>query len=220
MSRHRGGGGEAGHVLHSHICGLDFRTVPPFDYADNDPGDPAFVKATKFIKGRYSVEEYLACSMYPFSARVSFEGVADGVSPVSRLKLPLPKFEVVRKDDEDDVQFLARVELDAEGVVGSYTRLEHDVCVTSLRDGGCPNRVFELAGVAYKSHPVPGTDAFTEASKKRKMDAAGKSPVVKRVKAPRKKKGGTHECCCTSGENWLDATYRSGGGFGETSEEE
>jgi hypothetical protein len=34
---------------------------------------------------------------------------------------------------------------------------------------------------------VPGTEAFTEASKKRKMDVAGKTPI-KRVKASGKKK--------------------------------
>jgi hypothetical protein len=39
--------------------------------------------------------------------------VTDGVTPGSRLKLPLSKFHAVRKDDEDDVQFLARVELEA-----------------------------------------------------------------------------------------------------------
>jgi hypothetical protein len=102
------------HALRSHICGLDFRTEPPFDCADDDSGDAAFVKATKFIRGQDAMEEYLACDVYSLSASVSFEGVADGVTPVSRLKLPLSKLEVVHRDDEDDIQFLARVELDAE----------------------------------------------------------------------------------------------------------
>jgi hypothetical protein len=34
--------------------------------------------------------------------------------------------------------------------------------------------VLELAGVAYGPRPVPGSDASTEVSKKRKMDAPGK----------------------------------------------
>jgi hypothetical protein len=110
------------------------------------------------------------------------------MTPVSWLKLPMPKFLAVRKDNEDHVQFLARVELDAEGVVCSYTHPEHDTCVASLCNGGRLNHVFELAGVAYMPRPVPGTYAFTEASKRRKMDAAGKTPV-KRAKAPGKKKG-------------------------------
>jgi hypothetical protein len=75
----------------------------------------------------------------------------------------LPKFEAVRKDDGDDVHFLVRVDLDAEGVVGSYTHLEHDACLASLCNGGHLNHVFELVGVTYKSCLVPGTDAFTEA---------------------------------------------------------
>jgi hypothetical protein len=94
----------------------------------------------------------------------------------------------IHKDDEDDVQFLVRVELDTEGVVGSYTRPEHDTCVASLRNEGRLNCVFELVGVAYRPRLVPGTEAFTEASRKRKMDVTGKTPV-KRVEAPRKKKG-------------------------------
>jgi hypothetical protein len=42
--------------------------------------------------------------------------------------------------------------------------------------------------VAYRPRPVPGSDAFTEASKKRKADAARKA-LVKRPRASRKKKG-------------------------------
>jgi hypothetical protein len=49
----------------------------------------------------------------------------------------------------------------------------HDVCVASLRNGGHLNRVFELVGVAYKSRLVPGIDAVTKASKKRKMESTG-----------------------------------------------
>jgi hypothetical protein len=53
------------------------------------------------------------------------------------LKVPLPKFTAVRKDDdEDDVQFLARVELEAEGIVGSYTKPEHDACLAHVCNGG------------------------------------------------------------------------------------
>jgi hypothetical protein len=48
--------------------------------------------------------------------------------------------------------------------------------------------VFELAGVAYGPRLVPGSNAFTEASKKRKADATGKAPA-KRARASKKKKG-------------------------------
>jgi hypothetical protein len=107
------------------------------------------VKATSAIRGQDTVWEYLACEMYPLSACVSFEGITDGVTLVSRVRLPLPMFCAVRTDDEDDVQFLARAALEAESVVGGYSRPEHDACVASLPNGGRLNRVFELVGVAY-----------------------------------------------------------------------
>jgi hypothetical protein len=109
------------------------------------------------------------------------------VTPVSKLRMPLPKFVDVRKDDEDNVEFLARVELEAKGIVRSYTHPEHDSCITNLHDRGHLNRVFELAEVAYGPWPELGIEEFTEASKKRRMDAAGKNPG-KRVRALRKKK--------------------------------
>jgi hypothetical protein len=121
------------------------------------------------------VEEFVACGMHPLPAGVGFDKVANLVTPVSKLKVHLPKFVVVHKDDKDDVQFLTRVELEAEGIMGSYTRLEHEACAVRLRNGGRLNRVFELVEVAYGPRSEPGTEEFTEASKKRKMDAAGKN---------------------------------------------
>jgi hypothetical protein len=76
-------GGKVVHILHSYLCGLDFQTCPPFDCADEDSRDVAFIRATNFIGGRDAVEEKLACRMYPMSASVGFERVANGVTPVS-----------------------------------------------------------------------------------------------------------------------------------------
>jgi hypothetical protein len=75
------------------------------------------------------------------------------------------------------------VELEAESAVGSYSRPEHDVCVASVPKGGRLNPMFDLAGVLYGPRPVP----CTEASKKMKMDAVGKT-AAKRSKARGKKK--------------------------------
>jgi hypothetical protein len=47
--------------------------------------------------------------------------------------------------------------------------------VASLPNGGRLNRVFELAGVVYGPRPVPGCEAYTKASRKRKADAHGKT---------------------------------------------
>jgi hypothetical protein len=114
--------------------------------------------------------------------------------------MPLPKFVVVHKDDsEDDVKFLARVELEAKGIVGRYTRPEHDSCIANLRNVGCLNRVFELAGVAYKPRSELGTEELTKASKKRKIEAAGKN-LSKRVRALGKKKTETTKAAVPEGK--------------------
>jgi hypothetical protein len=134
------------------------------------------------------VEEFIACGMYPLAAGASFGRVTTRSTPISKLKVLLPKFTAVCKDNnEDDVQFLARVELEAEGIVGSYTKVEHNACLVHVRNGGRLNHVFEIVGAADGPRVVPDTDEFTEAVRERKLDAAGKNPS-KRPKAVVKKK--------------------------------
>jgi hypothetical protein len=180
------------------MCSLNLQTEPPFDCGDDDSGDTTF-RATKFIEGRDAVEEFVACGMHPLAAGVGFDKVATLVTPVSKLRVPLPKFVAVHKDDEDNVQFLTRVELEAEGIVGSYTRPEHDACVTNLRNGGRLNQVFELAEVAYGPQPEPGTEEFTGPSKKMRMDAAGKNSS-KHARALEKKKVETAKAAVPQGK--------------------
>jgi hypothetical protein len=93
---------------------VEFLTEPPINCPDSDMGDVS-VKSTGFIRGQ-DVIEYLACGLYPLSANVSFDEVANGVTPVLMLKLLFPKFHDVCSDEEDDLKFLARVELEAKNV--------------------------------------------------------------------------------------------------------
>jgi hypothetical protein len=88
------------------------------------------------------VEEYLACEMYPLSAGVGFEKVTNGVTPVLRLKLPLPKFRIERKDDKDDVQFVERVELEMKSVNAPTFRyhVDEDIPCSDLQ-------IFQWTGV-------------------------------------------------------------------------
>jgi hypothetical protein len=79
------------------------------------------------------VEEYLAYDQYRLSI----------------------KFALIMSEDESEAQFLVKVELEAENVVGSYSGAEHDACIKSLPNGSCLNRVFEMAGIAYGRRPVP-----------------------------------------------------------------
>jgi hypothetical protein len=112
----------------------------------------------------------------------------------------LPKFATVCKNDnEDDVQFLARPKLEAEGIVGSYTKVEHDACLAHVCNRGLLNCVFELAGVAYGSHDMPGTNEFSEALRKRKLDATRKNQS-KHTKAAGKKENGCREGCSVKGK--------------------
>jgi hypothetical protein len=82
------------------------------------------------------------------------------------------------------------VDLEVENIVGSYGPREHDACVLSLPNGGHLNQVFEKASIAYSARSAPGTEASTEASKKRKVDDLGKNPG-KRAKVATKKKAGS-----------------------------
>jgi hypothetical protein len=133
------------------------------------------------------VEEFVACSMHPLAASVRFKRIETFVTLVLKLRVPLPRLVAIHKDDEDNVQFLARVELEAECIVGSYTRPEHDACIGNLHNGGHLNWVFELTEVVYGPRLEPGIEEFTEASKKRKINAAGKNPG-KHAKVLMKKK--------------------------------
>jgi hypothetical protein len=69
---------------------------------------------------------------------------------------------------------LARIELKAENIIGSYSRPKHEICTNYLSNGAQLNRVFELAGVSHGPQPQLGTEVSMEASKQRKTDAYGR----------------------------------------------
>jgi hypothetical protein len=114
------------------MSGLRFSTEPPFDCPDDNLSDHAFIWASKSIGGRDAGEEFVAYGVWPLAVNVSFDQVLVGATPVSKLKMPLPKFVAARRDGEDDAEFLARVELEAKVVVGSYTHPEHNAFIAGL----------------------------------------------------------------------------------------
>jgi hypothetical protein len=175
------------HALRSHMSGLHFYMEPPFVCPDDDLSDAAFIWASKFIGGQDAMEEFAACGVWPLGAGVNFDQASVGVTLVSKLKVPLPNFMTSHKDD---IKFLVRVELDAKIIVGSCTRPKHDACISGLHNEGRMNRVLDLAWVAYGPRLVPGSGAFTEASKKRTTYSVGKV-LAKRPKVPEKKKAET-----------------------------
>lgn len=109
------------HALRSHMSGLRFCAESHLVSLDDDLSDTAFVWAFKFVGGWDAVEEFMACGVYLLAAGVSFDQVSIDMTPVSKMKMPLPKFVVARKDGEDDIKFFAWVELDVKGIGSNYT---------------------------------------------------------------------------------------------------
>jgi hypothetical protein len=101
------------------------------------------------------VEEFVSCDVWLLAAGVSFEHVKNDLTPVSQLKVPLPRFPVSCEDEEGDAHFLVRVEQEARNIMGSYTRVEHEACLVSLPNNGRLNRVLEVVGVAYAPRLTP-----------------------------------------------------------------
>jgi hypothetical protein len=145
---------------------LDYEVEPLVDCVDTDMNVVAFIRATTMIRHRDAVKDFLACGMYPFSAGFGFKGVTDGTTTVLKVVVPLLVFPVESVSVENTHHFLAKVEVDAERILGSYGPKEHEACIAvKLPNGGRLNRVFEQMGVAYALHPLPGIHVVATARK-------------------------------------------------------
>jgi hypothetical protein len=138
--------GKSVYTLHSSMAPLDFSTEPSFECGDDDSGDLVFIHTTSLIGGWDTVEEYLACRIFPLLASFNFTEIADEKTLILKVIVPMPEFPLAKLQGEGNDHFLVRVELGAENVVGSYGRAEHDACIQALPNGGWLNRVFEKAG--------------------------------------------------------------------------
>jgi hypothetical protein len=142
------------------------------------------------IRGHDAIEEFLACKMYLLVADFGFKNVTDGTTIMSKVVVPFPIFPVESLSTENTHHFLAKVETDAEPILGSYGPKEHDVCIVmKLLNGGHLNRVFKKMGVAYAPHLMSGIDAFAAAMRKWKADTSEKM-AAKKAKVARVKKVG------------------------------
>jgi hypothetical protein len=56
------------------------------------------------------MEEFVSCGIWLLATSVSFEHVKVHFTPVSKLKVHLPRVPLSREDEEDDTHFLERVE--------------------------------------------------------------------------------------------------------------
>jgi hypothetical protein len=82
----------------------------------------AFVHATASIGGRYTVEKFMACKIYPLESGVGFRGVTIGTTPMSKVPTPLPVLPVEVVSEESASRILAEVETEAKESLGASGR--------------------------------------------------------------------------------------------------
>jgi hypothetical protein len=176
-------GGKSVFALHSQMSELDYAVEPEVECSDDDPNDATFIWAATTIGGRYVVEEYLACKMYLLAVGFDFRKVSMGTTPMSKVETPLPLFTVGTIPMEHASHVLAKVETEAERVLGSFGPSEYDALVAmNILNSGWLNRVFEQMGVPYAPYPLPGSKASEAAIRKWKAEVSTKS-AAKKVKA-------------------------------------
>jgi hypothetical protein len=162
------------YALYDCMTDLSFVTDPPFDFPDGAGGggvsDAAFIKATRTIGGRDTVEEYMACGLLLQSMSFELGEVADGEMPVSKLPVQMLDFLVTGPPEKTNGQFRARVELATANVIGRYTRREHKACIEALPNQGRVNRGFKHVGVPYRPRLEPAFEANEEAARKSKQN--------------------------------------------------
>jgi hypothetical protein len=56
------------------------------------------------------VDKFVCCGVWPLAAGVSFEHVKVSLTPISKVKVPLPRFPLSREDHEDGTGFFVRIE--------------------------------------------------------------------------------------------------------------
>jgi hypothetical protein len=147
-------GGKSVHAPHTRMSKLDYAIEPEVEHLDDDPNDAVFIQATATIGGCDAVKEYVVCKMYPLSIGFSFESVALGTTPVSKVETPLPLFIVGNVAIEYATSVLAEVETEAKKVLGSFRPKQYDALYkVNIPNSGCLNRVLRQMGVRYAPHP-------------------------------------------------------------------
>jgi hypothetical protein len=111
------------HLLHSQMSSLNYLTEPPHNFAVDDVNARAFELATKIIGGRNTIEEFLACSILPFSDNWDLK-VEKAEAPLSKVVAPLLKAPTMKVMQETDADFDTRVAKSANRLVGNYSLTE------------------------------------------------------------------------------------------------
>jgi hypothetical protein len=128
---------------------LDYTIETEVEFLDSDPSDAAFIQVTTTIRGHDSIEELVACKMYPLTSSFGFRGVTIGTTPMLNTRTPLPLFPEANISAENVAHVLTEIEMEAERILGSFGPKEHDALNTAkIMNGGCVNRVLEQMGVS------------------------------------------------------------------------
>jgi hypothetical protein len=136
------------HFLHSQMTSLDYLMELTHIYVEDDVNDRAFIRVTTNIGGHDVVEEYLVCGVWPLSATWDLSDVEEAEAPLLKVMVPLPKVFAMKGSKEKDHEFVMRVCVGANKLVGSYGLMEHQACMSQIRNG-CLKHVFEVASVKY-----------------------------------------------------------------------
>jgi hypothetical protein len=119
-------GGKSVHALRSRMSALDYTMEPKVKCLDKNASDDSFVRAAATIGGHDAVEEFLACKMYPLASCFSFWDVAIGMTPVLKVRTPLPLFPVEAVPTENACYVLAGIETNTVRILASSGLKEYD----------------------------------------------------------------------------------------------
>jgi hypothetical protein len=112
----------------------------------------AFIEVTSLIGGNDAVEEFLASGMWSLGRWFGFE-VDMKASPLSKVTVRMPRIATAIGEQETGDKFNARIEKNANKVIGRYNLAEH-TAYQGLRHGRL-NHVFELARFLCQPRPEP-----------------------------------------------------------------
>jgi hypothetical protein len=123
---------------------LNYLTDAPFECDPEDVNVAAFAEATSIIGACDTMEEFLACGMWPLSEKFGFE-VETREMPLTKVMVPMLKVTPTIGAQESEAAFDKRIVNAANLLVGNYNIIEHNA-YKGLRHGQL-NHVFELVSL-------------------------------------------------------------------------
>jgi hypothetical protein len=187
---------------------LEYLTVPPHNCPEDNSNDNAFVSLTTMIGGHHTVEEFMACEIWPLGACLGFVEVVEAGAPASKVLVRLQKFDVTKPDDESDETFVGKIAAHVDKLVGRYGWKEHEACLIQIPTIWL-NRAFESAGIMYGASPMPHTPVSVGGPKRRKDEIVEQPSTGKTEAAPRRKISMKRKRCESPGNEKISAVEKA-----------